>query len=134
VERDEARHVGLGILHLPQQVAALTAAQRARAARKIHGIGDLFAATQLRYAVHYRAAGLDPQELFRRADRMLCTLSARLGTVPGTDQPYFRTYDPDQPGYQENLDQLFPRDGVPRTRLARVVHGVVEAGARILPA
>jgi hypothetical protein len=134
IERDEARHVGLGILHLPDRVAALTPAQRARVASKIHGIGDLFAATQIRYVAHYRALGLDPQELFRRADRMLGNLSDKLGTVPGTDQPYFRTMDVDHPSYQANLDALFPADGVVRTPLAKIVYRVVNTGARFMPA
>jgi hypothetical protein len=133
IERDEARHVGLGILHLPDRVATLTPGERARVAAKIHGIGDLFAATQIRYVAHYRALGLDPQELFRRADRMLGNLSDKLGTVPGTDQPYFRTMDVDHPSYQANLDALFPADGVVRTPLARVVYGVVNAGVRFMP-
>lgn len=134
IERDEARHVGLGILHLPDRVAALSAAQRKRIARKIHGIGDLFAATQLRYIPHYRALGLDPQELFRRADRMLHNLSGKLGTIPGTGTPYFRTWDPEHPGYQATLDQMLPPPGMKQTPLARVITRVVDAGARLLPA
>ncbi len=134
IERDEARHVGLGIIHLPQRVAKMTPAERKRIARKVHGIGDLFAATQLRYVKYYRQLGLDPQDLFRRADRILSNLSDKLGKVPGTDKPYFRTMDPDSPSYQKNLDQVMPPPGTELSRLSKVIYGVVDAGARILPA
>jgi len=134
IERDEARHVGLGILHLPARVGRLAPAERKRIARKIHGIGDLFAATQVRYIKYYRQLGVEPQNLFRRADRILCNLSGKLGNVPGTDQPYFRTFDPDAPDYQRNLDRFMPPNGAPETPLSRLVNRVVEVGARFLPA
>jgi len=134
IEKDEARHVGLGILHLPARVGKLSSAQRKRISNKIHGIGDLFAATQIRYIKYYRQLGLDPKELFRRADRMLANLSGKLGKVPGTDQPYFRTMNPDSPDYEKNLNEIFPAEGTPPTTLSKVIHGVVEAGARLLPA
>jgi rubrerythrin len=133
IERDEARHVGLGIMHLPDRLNRLSESKRRQLAGKILTIGDLFAATQMRYAVHYQTLGLDPRELFRRADTMLGGLSDKLGRVPGTGEPYFRTFDPNHPSYEANLDIAFPRPGVPQPRFAVVLKRVLEFGARVLP-
>ena len=35
----------------------------------------------------------------------------KLGAVPGTDQPYFFTDDPDSPEYARKLRLLFPPPG-----------------------
>ena len=83
IEKDEARHVGLGIMHLPQRLARLDARQCQRIAMHTETIGDMFAATQLRMIPHYRALDLDPRELFRRADRLLHGLGQKLGNVFG---------------------------------------------------
>jgi hypothetical protein len=133
IERDEARHVGLGILHLPERLNRLSERQRQKLAGKILTIGDLFAATQMRYVDHYCTLGLDPRELFRRADTMLTGLSDKLGRVPGTGEPYFRTFDPSHPSYEQNLDIAFPRPGVPQPRFAVVLKRVLDFGARVLP-
>src|SRR5262249_55598453 len=108
IERDEARHVGLGVLHLPKLLAPLSVARARRIARRVVGIGDLLGAWQQSLLEHYGALGLDPRDLFRSADAMLTHLSRRIGTIPGTNEPYFRTDDPQQPGYQLKLDRLFP--------------------------
>jgi len=134
IERDEARHVGLGILHLPERMAAATPRQCRRIADKVGGIGDLFGATQLRYETYYRQLGLDPQELFRRADRILHGLSTKLGNVPGTDRPYFHTFDPDAPAYQEALDFMFPPPDRAAPPMARAFRNLIDTTARLLPA
>jgi hypothetical protein len=134
IERDEARHVGLGILHLPQLLAPLSIAQARRIARRVYGIGDLLGLSQLRAIEHYRALGLEPRDLFRSADAMLTHLSRRLGTIPGTDEPYFRTDDPEGPGYEAKLDLLLPAAGSAMSPAARWIRQVVEFGARALNA
>ncbi|MEZ4230351.1 MAG: ferritin-like domain-containing protein [Polyangiaceae bacterium] len=134
IEKDEARHVGLGIMHLPQRLARLDARQCQRIAMHTETIGDMFAATQLRMIPHYRALDLDPRELFRRADRLLHGLGQKLGNVPGTQQAYFRTMDPASPSYQQNLDFVLPSDGeIPRGGTAWL-YRVVELGARAMGA
>ncbi|MFW6051826.1 MAG: ferritin-like domain-containing protein [Myxococcota bacterium] len=132
IERDEARHVGLGIMHLPDRLAQLDADQCRRIARKVMTIGDLFAATQIRFIPHYDTLGLDPRELFRRADKMLHGLSQKLGTVPGTGVPYFRTFDPTSPSYQKQLDFVLPPKGRAPSRSSRLLHRAVELGARAM--
>lgn len=129
VERDEARHVGLGILHLPERLEAYTPRERRRLQRNVSAVGDLFAATQIRYLKHYRALGADPRELIRRTDKLLFELSRKLGTVPGTDEPYFRTDDPSQPGYEEKLDFLLPPEGARPGLASRFLRGTIERGS-----
>ncbi len=134
VERDEARHVGLGILHLPERLERRSARDRRRLSSRVNAIGDLFAATQIRYIEHYQTLGLDPRELFRRADRLLHELSHKLGTAPGTEEPYFRTVDPSTSEYDAQLDFVLPRAGVSPPPGARAFQRLLELGQRILPA
>lgn len=134
IERDEARHVGLGVLHLPERLAKRTPAQCRRLASHVGAIGDLFGATQIRYIEHYRAIGAEPRELFRSADKMLHELSNKLGNIPGTDEPYFRTANPADPSYDRNLSVVLPPPGTPLGRMARAVRALVDFGARTLPA
>jgi hypothetical protein len=133
IERDEARHVGLGILHLPERLARRSPRARRRLATRVLAIGDLFAATQLRYIPHYRALGTDPRDLFRRADRLLHELSNKLGTVPGSNEPYFRTVDPSHPDYERNLDILMPREGVEPPPSARALRRLLDIGEWLPP-
>jgi hypothetical protein len=134
IERDEARHVGLGVLHLPQLLAELTPAQALRVADRVYAIGDLLGLSQVGAIRHYRALGLDPRELFRRADGMLTGLAEKLGTIPGTDKPYFRTDDPARPDYHEKLDLLMPRLGDARSTRSRWLLRLITSGARAIDA
>jgi len=134
IARDEARHVGLGILHLPERLERMTPRERRRLSRKIHTIGDLLAAAQIRCVEHYQVLGLDPRELLRRADGLLTNLAEKLGRVPGTDHFWFRVDDPRLPAYQAKLDLVLPRPGTPASGLARVLRELVDLGARTLPA
>lgn len=133
VERDEARHVGLGILHLPDLLAKLPPAECKRIADRVATIGDLFGATQVRFIEHYRTLGVDPRELFRRADRMLHGLALKLGNVPGTNQPYFRSNDPSAPGYEEAVDFILPPPDKDPGLLGRAFFRVVHFGAKVMP-
>lgn len=133
IERDEARHVGLGIMHLPSRLEQLSPRECRRIARRVMTIGDLFAATQIRFIPHYDKLGLDPRELFTRADKMLHGLSQKLGNVPGTDEPYFRTFDPNAASYQAQLDFVLPPKGGEPPLGSRLLHRIVNAGARAIP-
>jgi hypothetical protein len=115
-------------------MAKLTPRQCRRLASHVGGVGDLFGATQIRYIEHYRALGAEPRELFRAADKMLNELSKKLGNIPGTDEPYFRTADPSTPEYERHLSFVLPKAGLPLGRIARAVRALVDFGARALPA
>jgi hypothetical protein len=133
VERDEARHVGLGIVHLPERLAQLPRRKLRAIASRVGAIADLFAATQVRLLDHYLALGTDPRELVRGADKLLHELSRKLGNIPGTDEPFFRTDDPSHPSYEAKLDFVLPRPGEPAPAAARALRRVIQFGARALP-
>jgi hypothetical protein len=132
IERDEARHVGLGIMHLPDRLAQLSPRECRRIARKVMTIGDLFAATQVVLLPHYDTLDLDARDLFRRADKMLHGLSQKLGRVPGTGEEYFRTFDPTSSTYQAQLDFVLPPKDREPSRGSRILHRVVHWGARAM--
>lgn len=132
IEKDEARHVGLGIMHLPQRLEHMTAAECRRIAARTETIGDMFAATQVRMIPHYRTLDLDPRELFRRADRLMHGLAEKLGNVPGTDQPYFRSMDVNSPTYKQTLDFVLPEAGTQPSVGTQWLYRIVNLGARAM--
>ncbi len=132
IEQDEARHVGLGILHLPGRLAALSPRECRRLAKKVYAIGDLFGLSAVNAVGHYHELGLDPRDLFRRADGLLTNLAEKLGNVPGTNQRYFRTDDPKHPDYDKKLQLLFPETGA-ESSASRTLRSLVALGARSLP-
>jgi hypothetical protein len=133
IERDEARHVGLGVLYLPERLATLSRRQLERVRQTTYGVGDLFGATQLRYAQHYRALGAEPRDLIRSADKMLFELSEKIGPIPGTDLKFFATNPVDSPRYERALDVILPQPGSKPSFYARAARGLVDFGARVLP-
>jgi hypothetical protein len=134
IERDESRHVGLGVLYLPERLRDLPLRELLRIRNLTYGIGDLFGATQIRYARHYVALGADPRALIRGADKMLWELSQKIGPIPGTDLEFFPTNPTRSPSYEDNLDLVLPRPGTERRLLGRVIRSVIDFGARALPA
>jgi hypothetical protein len=131
IERDEARHVGLGILHLPARLERLSPRARRRLVGRVHALGALFAAATVRGVEHYRRLGTDPRELFRRADGLLSNLAGKLGHAPG-GEPYFYTDDPSHPDYERKLDLVLPPPGTRASPTARVLQRVVDLGARAM--
>jgi len=134
IEKDESRHVGLGVLYLPERLRELPLKQLLKIRDVTYGIGDLFGATQVRFAQHYAALGTDPRDLIRSADKMLHELSQKIGPIPGTDLEFFPTNPTKSPSYEDNLDLVLPRPGKEGRLLGRVLRGVIEFGARRLPA
>jgi hypothetical protein len=134
IEKDEARHVGLGVLYLPQRLEKLPRKELLRIRDVTYGIGDLFGATQIRYARHYAALGADPRDLIRGADKMLHELSQKIGPIPGTELHFFPTNPTASPSYEANLDLVLPRPGAEKNRLGRAIRWTIELGARVLPA
>jgi hypothetical protein len=132
IATDEARHVALGVTYLPERLARMSQAELVRVRRTILGIGELFGLAVVRQARHYEALGLDPRELIRRADRLLTEIGGKLGNVPGTDAPYFHFDDPSHPSYELKLRLMFPR-GDEGSLGSRVLLGLIDAGARVLP-
>jgi hypothetical protein len=133
IERDEARHVGLGILHLPEQLRRLSP-RRLRALRpRVGVVADQFFVTQLRYADHYRAIGAEPRELAKRGDRMLAELGRKLGASTHTGEPFFAAGALSDPANAASLDVLLPPPGAAPSGAARAFRGLVDFGAAAFP-
>ncbi len=132
IERDEARHVGLGVLHLPERLSRLAPARRRRIARKTRAIGDMLGMAQVRLAACFRALGLEPRELLRSIDVLLMSLSRKLGTVPGTSEPYFRSRDPESAEYQALQELLLPLPNSAPSARNDVLRRLVAFGGRVL--
>ncbi len=133
IEKDEARHVALGVLYLPRRLEAIPTRKLLKIRDVTYGIGDLFGATQIRYAKHYRVLGADPRDLIRAADKMLYELSQKIGPIPGTDLEFFPTNPTATDHYEEALDLVLPRPGREKGRAGRLLRGVIDFGARALP-
>jgi hypothetical protein len=133
IEKDEARHVGLGVLYLPQRLRHLPLKELLRIRDVTYGIGDLFGATQIRYARHYATLGADPRALFRSADKMLHELSQKIGPIPGTDLNFFPINPVQSPSYEADLDLVLPRPGRESRWLGRALRFTIDLGARVLP-
>lgn len=134
VEKDEARHVGLGVLHLPRLLAAMRPREWKRVRRMAIGVGNLIGAANLRNAEAYRAIGIDPRTMARETDKTVSELIRKLGSPPESDEPYFPTVDVSTPEYQRNLEIVFPEPGEEPHWVNRAIHGLFRAGERVLPA
>ena len=115
IEKDEARHVGLGVLYLPQRLAEAPAEGAAADPRRHlrHRRPLRRDADPLREALRRRSAPI-PRDLIRGADKMLHELSQKIGPIPGTDLQFFPTNPTQSPSYEDNLDFVLPRPGKER--------------------
>jgi hypothetical protein len=134
IERDESRHVGLGILHLPERLGKLSPRQCRSIAVRVATIDLLVTLSSVHEAHAWRGLNLDPRELHKKVSGLLLNLSGQLGFVPGTNQRYFLAYDPSDPDYLRQLEMLLPSSEANRTGLSRLVQQALSVGARLLPA
>ena len=132
-ERDESRHVGLGVLYLPERLKELSVRKLQRIRNTTYGIGDLLGAAQLRNARHFQTLGCEPRDLIRAADKMLFELSQKIGPIPGTDLWFFPTNPTDNPGYEKALDIVAPRADQQPSFWARRARNLIDFGAAVLP-
>ncbi len=130
-ERDEARHVGLGVLHLPPLLKELPVRELKRIRNTTYGIGDMLGAAQLRSTRHSQLLGCEPRELLRGADKLLFELSEKIGPIPGTDLWFFPTNPVTAPHYEQALDIIAPRADQKPSFWARGARGIIDFGARI---
>jgi hypothetical protein len=131
-EKDEARHVGLGVVALPDLLKPLSRRKLMHIRAMTHGIGDLFGAAQVRNLRHYQLLGADPRDLIRAADKMLYELGEKIGRVPGTDLRFFSTNPVTSDSYENDLDLILPRPGKSPGWPGRIATGVIEFGARVI--
>ncbi|MAE93308.1 MAG: hypothetical protein CL910_01470 [Deltaproteobacteria bacterium] len=131
-ERDESRHVGFGVLYLPQVLRELPVRRLKRIRNTTWGIGDLFGATQLRNAQRYQALGCEPRDLIRSADKMLFELGEKIGPIPGTDLRFFNVNPTGDESYEKVLDVIAPAKDQEPSFWARRSKNVIDLGARVL--
>lgn len=129
-ERDEARHVGLGVLYLPAQLKKLARieAVRLQAFQVKISTFVIWATILLRDA--FETLGVDLNDTFRAGIKNQFEIFASMGRFEG-DMPGI--YVP--PGIIAKMNDLavelyFPRLGAPRPNWMKMVHGIMERAAR----
>ncbi len=133
VEKDEARHVGLGVMHLPERFKKMSLRELKRVRRQALATGNLIGAANLRNAAAYRALGIDPREAARRTDRVIFELVRKLRPIPGTDEDFIPLIEPSGPAYERMQSALLPEPGTPQPFWVRLLHRTIDAGDRVLP-
>jgi hypothetical protein len=133
IEKDESRHVGLGVMHLPERFKTMSLRELKKVRRMALSTGNLIGAANLRNADAYRTLGLDPREVNRSIDRVVFELIQKLGAIPGTDDGFIPVVEPSGPGYERMQEIMLPEPGTPQPFWVRLLHKTIDAGDRMLP-
>ncbi len=134
IEKDESRHVGLGVMHLPERFARMSLRELKRVRRRALSTGNLIGAANLRNAAAYRTLGIDPREVNRSIDRVVFELVQKLQPIPGTDADFIPVIEPSGPAYERMQEILLPEPGTRQSFWIRLLHRSIDAGDRVLPA
>jgi hypothetical protein len=138
IERDESRHVALGILHVPRLMARASAVERAANFAFSMEMMFLSIAGGELLDPHFRAMGLDHRALgvttMRTHERVLRQMKEELG--PGQTMRGIRKLSRGQQAFL--VDFLHPDESAPlppQTKALRKAFGAaVRAGARVMSA
>jgi hypothetical protein len=133
IEKDESRHVGLGVTHLPVRFRAMSVREMKRVRRLAVSVGNLIGAANLRNADAYRALGIDPREVNRAIDRTVYELVQKLGKIPKVGDDFIPVVEPVGARYERVQQLLLPEPGDSLPWWARLLHRGIDAGARLLP-
>lgn len=133
IEKDESRHVGLGVMHLPVRFAGMNLRQLKRVRRLSLSVGNLIGAANVRNGEAYRVLGLDPREVNRAIDKTIFELVQKLGRIPGTSDDFIPVIDPKGPAYERMQDIFFPEPDTQQPRSVRLLHRGIDAAGRLLP-
>ena len=133
IEKDEARHVALGVMHLPERFRSMTPRQMKKVRRAAVSVGNLIGAANLRNADAYRCLGIDPRGVNRAIDRTVYELVQKLGKIPGVAADFIPVVDPVGPGYERAQQLMLPEPGQALPFWVRCIHRGLDAGARLLP-
>jgi hypothetical protein len=131
-ERDEARHVGLGVLYLPRLLARLSPLEAARLK-----LVQLKIVTLIGWGSHlkkpcFAALGIDNNDSFRRGTRLGRELLLGMRSRDGADPPGVLVGDPRLDKVNDwAIDLFFPRPGADQPRWQRAVIGVVDGLSRV---
>ena len=133
IEKDESRHVGLGVMHLPVRFETMSLREKKKVRRLAVSVGNLIGAANLRNADAYRTLGLDPREVNRTIDRTVYDLVQKLGRIPDVGPDFIPVVEPVGPEYERVQQVLLPEPGDVQPWWARLMHRTIDAGARLLP-
>lgn len=131
-ERDEARHVGLGVLYLPKLLAALGPLEAARLKMKQLKIVTLIGwGTHLKKR-HFETLGIDNNDGFRRGVRLNREVLMGMRSDKGADPPGVLVGDPRLDVINDwAIDLFFPRVGARVPGWQRTVIHVVDELSRV---
>ncbi len=133
IEKDESRHVGLGVMHLPERFEKMSLRDLKKVRRMSISAGNLIGAANLRNADAYRTLGLDPREVNRNIDKVVYQLIQKLGRIPGTDDGFIPVIEPKGPQYERMQEILLPEPGTTPHWGVRLLHRTLGAAERLLP-
>jgi len=133
IEKDESRHVGLGVMHLPKRFEQMSLRQLKKVRRLSLSVGNLIGAANVNNADAYRALGLDPREVSRAIDKVVYELVQKLGRIPGTDSDFIPVVEPKGSAYERMQEVLFPAPGEKPPIGVRLLHRTIHGAARLLP-
>ena len=133
IEKDESRHVGLGVMHLPERFEKMSLRELKKVRRMSISAGNLIGAANLRNAPAYRTLGLDPREVNRNIDKVVYELIQKLGRIPGTDDGFIPVIEPKGPKYERIQEVLLPEPGTTPHWGVRLLHRTLGAAEKLLP-
>ena len=131
-ERDEARHVGLGVLYLPKLLAKLGPIEAARLKMKQLKIVTLIGwGTHLKKC-HFETLGMDNNDGFRRGTRLQREVLAGMRSPGGGDPRGVLVGDPRLDVINDwAIDLFFPRMGAKIPAWQRTVINLVDELSRV---
>ena len=131
-ERDEARHVGLGVLYLPKLLAKLGPLEATRLKMKQLKIVTLIGwGTHLKKR-HFETLGIDNNDGFRRGVRLNREVLMGMRSQKGEDPPGVLVGDPRLDVINDwAIDLFFPRLGASVPAWQRAVINVVDELSRV---
>ncbi|MCG8589130.1 MAG: ferritin-like domain-containing protein [Proteobacteria bacterium] len=133
IEKDESRHVGLGVMHLPRCFEQMSLRELKRVRRSALSAGNLIGAANLRNADAYRTLGMDPREVNRSIDRVAFELIQKLQPIPGTEPDFIPVVEPVGARYERMQEIMLPEPGTRQSFWIRLLHRTIDAGDRVLP-
>jgi hypothetical protein len=131
-ERDEARHVGLGVLYLPRLLARATLAERTRLK-----LLQLKIVTLIGWGTHlkkpyFEALGIDNNDGFRRGTRLQREVMDGMRTPDGEEPPGVLLGSRQLNRVNDYaIDLFFPRLGTTPPAWQRAIIGVVDGLAKV---
>jgi hypothetical protein len=131
-ERDEARHVGLGVLYLPKLLAKLGPLEAARLKLQQLKIVTLIGWGSHLKKRHFETLGMDNNDGFRRGFRLNREVLQGMRSAEGEDPPGVLVGDPRLDVVNDwAIDLFFPRLGATVPRWQRTVIGFVDNLSRV---